>query len=450
MNFKKHISETAVLSFPIVISQVGHIVTGIVDNVFLGRIGKTEQAVGILANNIFTLLLVFCIGMSYALTPLVTQANVNNDNKLKAALLKNSLALNFLISIILFFILYLASPMLYYMQQPADVVGLALPFFNVLIVSIIPCSLFFVGKQYTEGLNNTVIAMLISIIGNLLNILLNYLLINGKWGLPQMGYMGSCWATFIARCFMGIAFMMLLFKMNSFKEVTVLFKEVSINTKQLFSLFKIGIGSALQFIFEVAAFVWCGLLAGWFGKESIDAHGIALGIAAFTYMFSSGIGSASTIRVGSFKALNSAIDVKRSANAALLATLCVTGFFAVLLFVTNSYLPLAFSKDEQIVVLASQLLIIAGFFQLFDGIQVTALGILRGLEDVKIPTFIVLIGYWAICFPLSYYFGVMQNMKAKGIWYAILIGLIFVATALYLRINQIITLKGRKDNTLER
>lgn len=438
MTFKKHISETAMLSLPLIISQVGHIVTGIVDNIFLGHIGKTEQAAGILANYIFILLLVFSIGISYALTPLVTQAHINNDDKLKAGLLKNGIVLNFSISIVLFGILYFASPLLYYMQQPMDVVDLSIPFFNVLILSIIPCSLFFVGKQYSEGLNNTVIAMVISIAGNLLNILLNYLLINGKWGLPELGYMGSCWATFIARCFMGIGFLILFFKMSPYKEVTKLFKEVNINTKQLYDLFKIGIGSALQFTFEVAAFAFCGLMTGWFGKEQIDAHGIAMGIAAFTYMFGSGISGAATIRVGKFRAQNDWGNMRLAANSALLSALSITLFFAFVFLISNSVLPLAFSNDKQILALASQLLVIAGFFQLFDGIQVTALGILRGLEDVKIPTLITLVGYWVICLPLAYYLGSMLNYQAKGIWCAILISLSFVAICLYWRINWLI------------
>ena len=155
-----HLRETIKLAVPLIISQVGHIVTGLVDTVFLGQIGKTEQAAGFLANNVFVLLLVFSIGMSYGLTPLTTQAQVNNNNEEQARLLKNSFLLNLLGSVFLFGVLYFASPLLYYMEQPKDVVELAIPFFLVLIFSIIPCSLFFTGKQFAEGRNNTVIAMM--------------------------------------------------------------------------------------------------------------------------------------------------------------------------------------------------------------------------------------------------------------------------------------------------
>ena len=130
-------------------------------------------------------------------------------------------------------------------------------------------------------------------------------------------------------------------------------------------------------------------MMGWFGKESIDSHGIAMSLAAFTYMFGSGISGAATIRVGKFKSLDDIKNTRLAANSALLSALSVTIFFALVFLALHNYMPYFFSKDMEIIELASQLLIIAGFFQLFDGVQVTALGILRGLEDVKIPTIII-------------------------------------------------------------
>jgi MATE family multidrug resistance protein len=433
-----HLRETIQLSVPLIISQVGHIVTGLVDSVFLGQIGKTEQAAGFLANNVFVLLLVFSIGMSYGLTPLTTQAAVNNDNEEQASLLKNSFVLNLIISLLLFGVLYVASPLLYYMQQPMDVVDLAIPFFQVLIFSIIPCSVFFTGKQFGEGKNNTIIAMTISIAGNLINILLNYILIHGYLGFSEMGYMGSCWATFYARTFMGIAFLFVIYKSAPFNAESKLLSKVKVNLKDCIRLLKIGFGSALQFTFEVAAFVCCALMIGKFGKEQIDAHGIAIGIASFTYMFGSGISGASTILTGKYKAQSNFTDLKKSISTALFCIVFVTLFFAILFIALNKWLPTYFSTDFKIIELSSSLLIIAGLFQLFDGLQVTQLGILRGLEDVNIPTIITLIGYWVICLPLAYLLGIYFDLQAKGVWYAILIGLAFVAFFLLFRIKKVL------------
>ena len=437
-----HLKDTISLSIPLVMTQIGHIITGMVDNIFLGKLGKTEQAAGILSNNLFVILLVFSIGMSYVLTPSVTDAHVNQNEKEKASLFKNSLFINMVVAVLLFIILFFSSPLLAYMQQPEDVVVLAIPFFDVLIFSIIPVALFFVCKQYTEGLSNTKAAMYISVIGNILNIILNYLLIYGYCGLPELGYMGSCWATFIARVFMGIGFLIFVFKHNSVNSFAKYYQEAKINAQHFWPLFKDGLASALQFTFEVAAFAIAGLLAGVFGKEQIDAHGIALSMAAFTYMFASGIGSATTIRVGNYYAKHELTNLKLAIKTSYKLVIVTMGFMALVFICFNTVLPIVFSNDAEIILIASKLLLFAALFQLFDGTQVVAIGALRGLEDYKYPTYIAFIGYWIIALPLCYVFGFMMNYKVYGVWLALSIGLGFVAIALSIRIRNLIRLKS--------
>ncbi len=428
-----HTRDTLRLAWPLVITQVGHIITGMVDNIFLGHIGAAEQAAGILSNNLYMMVLVFVMGMSYAVTPLTTEAFEKNDVFKKAALLKNSLFLNLTVAVGCFVLLYNISGLMHQMRQPAEVVTLAIPFFDVLIFSMIPLALFFTCKQYCEGLSNTRMALYVSVVGNLLNVLLNYLLIYGHWGCPELGYIGSAWASFYARLFMGFVFLWLVFRSPVTREVTKVFGTVKVNLKSLAALWKIGFNSALQFTFEVAAFAIAGFMAGSFGKEQIDAHGIALSIAAFTYMFASGISSAATIRVGIYKAQRDLKGIKDAAFTAIKLVLLIMGGFGLIFLLLNSLLPLGFSREKEIVELASSLLIIAAMFQLFDGLQVTVLGILRGLEDVKIPTVIVLIGYWVLAIPLSYFFAFNLQMETKGIWIALLLSLVFVAVLLFAR-----------------
>lgn len=437
-----HLKETISLSIPLVLTQIGHIVTGMVDNIFLGRLGKTEQAAGILSNNLFVILLVFSIGMSYVLTPAITDAHVNNNDKEKAALFKNSLFINLMVSVVLFVILFFSSPVLAHMQQPADVVELAFPFFNVLTLSIIPVTLFFVCKQYTEGLSNTRAAMYISVVGNLLNIILNYLLIYGKAGLPELGYMGSCWATFIARVFMGVGFLVFVFRNKAVNSFVKYYKEVKLNAYHFWPLLKDGLASALQFTFEVAAFAISGLMAGVFGKEQIDAHGIALSMAAFTYMFASGIGSATTIRVGKYYAVDDLKNVKTAINTSFKTVIITMGVMALIFVSLNTVLPIIFSNDAEIILIASKLLLFAAMFQLFDGTQVVAIGALRGLEDYKFPTSIAFIGYWILALPLCYVFAFMFDFKVYGVWMALSIGLAFVSIALYFRIRTLLRIKS--------
>ena len=443
-----HIKNTIYLAWPLVITQVGYIITGMVDTVFLGKIGAAEQAACILSNNLYILLLVFGIGVSYATTPLVTSANQNMDLLKKASLFKNSIFLNVSVSIICFIVLFLSSGLLKYMHQPEDVIKLAVPFFNVLIFSMIPISLFFTCKQYCEGLSNTRMALFISIIGNVINIILNYLLIYGKFGFPELGYIGSAWASFISRVFMGFSFLYLIFKSPVTKEISAVYNRVKINKKELFHLAKIGLNAGLQLTFEVAAFVIAGLMAGTFGKEQIDAHGIALSIAAFTYMFASGISSASSIRVGIYKAQDNWLEIKQAAFSSIKLVMLIMGGFTILFLMINNFLPKVFSSDLQIVNLASKLLIIAALFQLFDGIQVTIVGILRGLEDFKIPTLISLVGYWIIALPLAYWLAFILKLETVGVWIGLLVSLIFAAIVLFWRLNYLIN-KNLKINILK-
>jgi MATE family multidrug resistance protein len=433
-----HTKETIRLAWPLVLTQVGHIVTGMVDNAFLGSLGPAQQAAGILCNNIYVLLLVFGIGVSYALTPLTTNAHEKNDLVKKASLFKNSLFLNFMISAVCFLVLYLSSSTLKYMQQPPEVVELAIPFYGVLIFTIIPMSFFFTCKQYCEGLSNTHTALIISVAGNVINCVLNYGFIWGKLGLPELGYMGSAWATLCARIFMGLAFMILIFKSPLTSHLTLVFKQVKVNLAELKDLARIGINSGLQFTFEVAAFVVAGLMSGSFGKEQIDAHGISLHMAAFTYMFGSGIGSAATIRIGIFNAQKDWKNIKEAGMAAIKLVLIIMACFGIIFLVFRKWLPMGFTDIPEIIALSSNLLIIAALFQLFDGLQVTVIGILRGLEDAKVPTIITLIGYWGVALPLAYVLAFVCEWETVGIWIGLLVSLVVVALAVYARFNYLV------------
>jgi len=420
------------------LTQMGHIVTNMVDTIFLGQISPAHQAAGILAANLYTLVLVFAIGVSYVLTPLVSAAEFETDELRKANLFKNSLFLNFVIALVSFAILFLSSGLLAHMQQPQEVVVLAKPFYNVLIFSMLPVSLFFTCKQYCEGLSLTLPALYISVIGNILNIALNYALIYGVAFFPELGYMGSAWASFIARSFMGIAFLIYIFYSPLTNSIKSVYQQAKINSVDLLRLLKNGLNSGAQFTFEVAAFVIAGLMAGVFGKEVIDAHGIALHMAAFTYMFGSGISSATTIVVGNCIADSNWLNVKKAVRSSIKLIAMGMGTCALIFILLNKILPHAFTDEAEIVSITSRLLIIAAMFQLFDGLQVVFIGVLRGVEDFKFPTLITLIAYWVIALPLAYLLAFVNEMGVYGIWYALLISLIFVALTLYFRIRVLI------------
>lgn len=433
MRIKHHIKHTLLLSFPLIISQIGHIITSMTDNAFLGFVNLESQDAGILSGNVFILFLVFLMGMAQGLTPKIAGAHVNGMESLKGSLLKNSLLLNLTIAILLYLLTLVAMNFLYLLDQPADVIELAKPFLNIIASSLIPLSIFFTLKQYCEGLSNTRAAMYISLSGNVLNVVLNYALIFGKLGSPQIGYLGAAWATFISRLFMAVAFIAYVITEKKLKTIVIYFKQEKINKADFKLLFNIGIGPSVQYIFEVAAFAIAGFMSGWLGKVTFAAHGISLSIASFTYMFASGVSGASSIRVASFKGINDNINIKKAGLTGLALSACVMLFFAGCLVLFNNLLPAFFSEEPGVIKLSSGLLLVAALFQLFDGVQVTALGILRGLSDVKIPTFIAMAAYWGIALPVAYYLGFRQNMGVYGIWFGLCSGLMFAAVALSAR-----------------
>lgn len=197
-DYKKSYRKTFYLAYPVVLSQLGHIMVGVVDTAMVGQIGTIPQAAVALANGLYVLVLVFGIGISYGVTPLVAAADSSKDYKENASLLKHSIIINTVTGILLFLLLVAISPVLRMFNQQQEVVDLAIPFLNVMMLGMIPLCIFSGFKQFTEGLSYTTMAMFITIGSNLLNIILNYLMIFGYWGFPKMGLMGACWASFIS------------------------------------------------------------------------------------------------------------------------------------------------------------------------------------------------------------------------------------------------------------
>lgn len=435
--YRNHYKKTFALAYPVCLSQMGHVMVGVADTAMVGQIGTIEQASVSLANTLYILVLVFAIGVSYGITPMVAAADSKKDHAHITELLRNGLVVNLLLGIILFAFLYFSSPLLSKMDQPREVVKLAIPFFNVMVFSMIPLSIFIALKQFTEGLSFTKAAMVISVGANLLNILLNYIFIFGKWGFPEMGLMGSCWATFISRVIMAVTMLVYVYKAKDFKNYREGFKLRDFSKPLIKKILKIGFPSGLQFIFEVGAFSFAVIMIGWISPEAMAAHQIAISFAALTYMVASGISSASTVRVGNYYGLK---DIPNLKKAGLSSFFLVIGFMilsAIFFILFSDSLPKLFNKDEEVLVIASSLLVIAAFFQLSDGLQVTGLGALRGMNDVNVPTAITIVSYWVIGLPLSYILGFKAGYGVEGIWYGLLAGLTIAALLLYFRFEYV-------------
>jgi MATE family multidrug resistance protein len=436
--YKPYYKENLTLALPIVVSQLGHTLVHLADGIIVGHFAGTIQLAAVsLVNSVFMLVLVLGLGISYGLTPLIAHANGSNNKTECGKLLANSLVINFSFSIILYALVYGVSiSLIDHLGQSPDVVMYAKPYLNYLGFSIIPLMIFQAFKQFTEGLGFTKQAMMISIWGNVLNVIIGIVLVKGMFGIPPMGVKGVGISTLIDRILMACVMGTYVFRSKNFKIYLTAFKFNVIDKLRINQIIKLGAPVAMQYSFEISAFSGAGIIIGTIGKVELAAHFTALSLAAFTYMLASGIASAATIKTANNLGRKSFTDLRRSAIASYHVVVLFMSLTAILFILANNLLPYIFTNDIAVIQIAAQLLILAGFFQLFDGTQVVGLGVLRGIGDVNVPTFITFLSYWVIGIPLGYFLGIYIGIGVKGIWYGLTFGLLTASFLLFWRFQQ--------------
>jgi len=427
------------------LSQLGHILVGVADSMMVGHTGTVPLAAASLGNVIFHVLLTFGIGISYASTPLIAAADGEGNKKRIFRLLGHSFLINALTGVLLFLIVLLSGPVLYYLNQPEEVVTLAIPYLFIVTFSLIPLMVFQTFRQFFEGLSYTRSPMYITLAANLVNVGLNYVFIFGKFGFEPMGLAGAGWASFISRVIMMLAIVFLFYGNLKFKTYHKALVRWRYSREVIRRLLNIGFPAAVQFIFEVGAFGMAVIMMGWLGTTALAAHQIAINLAAITYMMASGLAAAATIRVGNQLGLKDIPNLRKAAFSIVAMAIIFMSFNAGLFILFRQYLPTLYISDASVLSLASGLLIVAAMFQISDGIQVVCLGALRGLEDTKIPTLFVFVSYGMIGLPVGYLLAFPLKMGAMGIWVGLFLGLTFAAVSLFVRFNQLSRkLKGKK------
>lgn len=433
--YKPYYKENLILALPIVGSQIGHMAVHMADSIIVGQFAGTVQLAAVsLVNSLFMLVLVLGLGISYGLTPLIAQANGRKDNNECGRLLSNSLIINIITGLFLYcFIHFGTLAVINNIGQSPEVVFHAKPYLAYLSLSILPLMIFQTFKQFAEGLGFTLQAMLISIFGNVINIVIGIILVRGMFGFEAMGVSGVGISTLIDRTLMAVVMALYVLRSKNFKIFLKEFKIYALDKMRSLAIIRIGAPVAMQYIFEISAFSGAAIIIGTIGTAEQAAHQIAINLAAFTYMIASGIASSATIKTGNYLGQRSFTDLRRSAIASYHVVICFMVFTALLFVLANTMLPYIYTKDTEVIAIAAQLLIIAGFFQLFDGTQVIGLGVLRGIGDVNVPTIITFLSYWIIGIPVGYILGFHFNLAEKGIWYGLTFGLLTASILLFFR-----------------
>jgi MATE family multidrug resistance protein len=426
------------------LGMLGHTFVAFADNVMVGQLGTAELAAVSLGNSFVFIAMSLGIGFSTAITPLVAEADSANNISQGKNAFKHGLILCTLLSVLLFLIILLLKPLMYYMDQPKEVVELAIPYLNYVALSLIPLIIFQALKQFSDGLSNTKYPMYATILANIINIVLNYLLIFGSFGFPKLGIVGAAIGTLFSRIIM-VYFLWMIFKSkDKFRPYITNFNFKKIEQKISAKLFNLGFPSALQMFFEVGIFTAAIWLSGVLGKNPQAANQIALNLSSMTFMVGIGLSVAAMVRVGNQKGLNDFISLRRIAFSIFFLTFIIEIIFASFFLIFRDWLPTLYidgdtlvniDDNKEVVLIASKLLLVAAFFQIFDGLQVAILGALRGLQDVKIPAFITFISYWIVGFPVSYYLGLYTSLESIGIWIGLFTGLFVASILLYIRFN---------------
>lgn len=437
MAVKEQLKTTFLLAYPVMLTQLGQVSVGIADSMMVGRIGALPLAASSLANSIFFVVMMFGIGISMGLTPLVSMASGKGKLKRISRLFSHSLWINASTGLLLTGLILAFSQGLQILDQPAAVTELAKPYLLIITASLVPLMLFQTFKQLAEGLSQTKQAMVITIFSNLVNVFLNYVLIWGVWGFPELGLNGAGWATLFSRVLM----MLLMGGYVLYAKRYAVYRLSLVRAKASFPMavriLKIGVPTGFQFIFEVSAFSAAAIMMGWIGINALAGHQIALNLASISYMMATGLATAGMIRVSHYVGKG---DFRAMREAGLVVFGMVTVFMlgcALLFFAFRFYLPTLYIDDPQVISLAASLLILAGFFQISDGVQVVGLGVLRGLEDVKVPTLVTFFAYWGLGLPLGYWLAFEMGMAERGIWVGLLIGLTLTASMLLYRFDQL-------------
>ncbi len=434
------------LATPVMMGMIGHTLVALVDNIMVGQLGTAELAAVSLGNSFMFIAMSLGIGFSTAITPLVAEADGENNFATGKSVFKHGLFLCTTLGIILFLAILLAKPLMYLMNQPEEVVELAIPYLDLVAFSLIPLIIFQAMKQFSDGLSMTKYPMYATLIANVVNVILNYLLIFGKFGFPKLGIVGAAVGTLASRFVMIIFLWIFLKRHEKSKSYVSQIKFFILENKVIKKILALGFPSALQMFFEVAIFTAAIWLSGILGKNPQAANQIALNLASMTFMVAMGLSVAAMVRVGNQKGLRHFKDLRRIAFSIFLLTFLIEAVFAVIFIVFNNLLPQIYldlddmqnlTDNTEVIAIAAQLLIVAALFQISDGIQVTVLGALRGLQDVKIPTLITFIAYWIVGFPISYYLGLHTEYKSSGIWIGLLAGLTTSALLLYIRFNKL-------------
>ncbi|GIV38754.1 MAG: MATE family efflux transporter [Thermonema sp.] len=406
------------LSMPIIIAQIGSVFMGIIDNMMVGDLGEVPLAAAGVANPIFFLLASIGIGIFSAISPLVAKQYSETAGKKECGyILFAGMKLSISVGLVITAALLLIAANFDIFRQSKEVEIEARPYLQVIATSAVPMMFFLAVKHFSDGLSIVWPAMIITIVGLVVNVFGNWVLIYGHLGFSPMGLYGSGLSTLIARVLMACLMIVYVLESKYFRDyIPNILKPIPTRVWSR-RILRLGLPSGMQYFFELGAFTGAAILAGWIGVTALAAHNVIFSIATFTYMVAAGVSFAGAIRVGIQAGKQSYHKVRIAGFASILLVSVLMLFSATLLVVFAEPVIRLYTHDYEVVLFASSVIFVFMFYQLFDGIQAVGVGILRGVFDVNVPTLITIFAYWVVCLPIAYLLANKVDWMTVASWW---------------------------------
>lgn len=424
------------LAIPVSIGQAGNILANIADTLMLGKYDSDHMVAAATGFQVFIMPFVFLIGLTIGLTSYISN---KIGEKKDASVLGTALLTFFISGIGVAVLLWFLSLNMNWFHPDATIQNLSSNYLGWMALSILPISIFLTGKQFFEGYELSLITTVVGLIGNGLNVILNYGFIFGNWGFEPRGVEGAGIATFISRLTAVPLFILAIYLFKNYR-VKLDKKLLRFSWKDCKELLALGIPMGIQIFIEVVAFAVTGIMTGWISLDAQGAHQIALQLAALTFLIAGGFGSAATVLVGQFYGEKNKPKVIEVIKKILLLVFLYEVVTALLFFAFSYHLPPLFLKKEevQMIIISVSLIKMAAIFQIPDGIQNALHGILRGLQDTKKPTYFSIGSHWIVTLLGGYLMAFHTNQGVLGIWIGFILGLTVLAVLLGIRTRKIL------------
>lgn len=429
------------LAAPVVLAQLGWMALGVVDALFVGRLGPNALAAVALGDLWIVGTLLAAMGVLMGLDPLVARAHGAGDGVGAARALQLGTVAALFLAIPLTLLWTQADLALRLLGQTPELAAAAQAYVSVQLWSAAPFLVFVALRQYLQGRAIMLPGLVVVVAGNVVNAVLDWLLIFGHWGFPALGVRGSGIATGVARVAMLVVLFALVRIWRLHEGAWTPWSREALRPAEVGRLLALGLPIGAQLMLEMWAFAASSLLAGWLGAAALAAHSVALKLASVSYMVPLGISIAAATRVGNLLGAGRPEQARRAAWTAVAMGAGVMTVSAVAFVVLRRGLPALFLRADaaESLPLAAGVLPIAAAFQLFDGTQAVAGGVLRGAGQTRAAALINLLGYYALALPLAYWLGFGagpgRGLGLSGIWIGLAVGLFAVAGLLVARIK---------------